>query len=110
MTSVRCSDRVLMGRATCIDEAPLRDLAGDLFFVAPTMSRAFPESAGGALAVANLLAALTVAKLGENAQKRIRLNERRLVDAGEYLLTTGSARKRGTANRRSSSSGNPPGR
>ena len=89
MTSVRCSDRVLMGRATCIDEAPLRDLAGDLFFVAPTMSRAFPESAGGALAVANLLAALTVAKLGENAQKRIRLNERRLVDAGEYLLTTG---------------------
>ncbi len=72
-----------------IDEAPLRDLAGDLFFVAPTMSRAFPESAGGALAVANLLAALTVAKLGENAQKRIRLNERRLVDAVEYLLTTG---------------------
>ena len=77
-----------------IDEAPLRDLAGDLFFLAPTLSRAFPESAGGALALANLLAALTVSKLGESAQQRIRMNERRLVETGEYLLAAGPVRKR----------------
>lgn len=81
------------------DEAPLRDLAGELFFVAPTLSRAFPESTGGALALANLLAALTVAKLGQAAQERIRLNERRLVDTGEYLMATGPARKRASARR-----------
>jgi DNA-binding MurR/RpiR family transcriptional regulator len=66
--------------------APLRELAGDLLFVAPTLSRAFPESAGGAVAIANLLAALTVVKLGEAAQQRIRENEQRLVASGEYLL------------------------
>jgi DNA-binding MurR/RpiR family transcriptional regulator len=66
--------------------APLRELAGELFFVAPTLSRAFPESAGGAVATANLLAALTVARLGDAAQRRIRENERHLVDSGEYLL------------------------
>lgn len=77
-----------------LDAAPLRELAGDLFFVAPTLSRAFPESAGGALALANLLAALAVAKLGADAQRRIRQNERRLVEAGEYLLADGSARRR----------------
>jgi DNA-binding MurR/RpiR family transcriptional regulator len=65
--------------------APLGRLAGRLLFVAPTASRAFPESALGALAVANLLVALTVAKLGAPAQRRIRANERRIVASGEYL-------------------------
>ncbi|WP_301587647.1 MurR/RpiR family transcriptional regulator [Sabulicella glaciei] len=86
---------------TDIDAAPLRELAGDLFFVAPTLSRAFPESALGALTLANLLAALAVAKLGGEAQKRIRLNERRLVDAGEYLLAGRPTRRsRATVNGR----------
>ncbi|RVT91483.1 MurR/RpiR family transcriptional regulator [Rhodovarius crocodyli] len=65
--------------------APLAKLAGALFFVAPTTSRAFPESAVGALAMGNLLVALTVATLGAPAQQRIRANERRIVAAGEYL-------------------------
>lgn len=78
-----------------VDAAPLRELAGPNFYVAPTFSRAFPESAGGALAIANLLAALAVAALGEAAQKRIRLNERRLVETGEYLLTGKGPRRRG---------------
>lgn len=65
--------------------APLGKLAGRLLFVTPTASRAFPESAVGALAMGNLLVALTVAKLGAPAQRRIRANERRIVAAGEYL-------------------------
>lgn len=65
--------------------APLAQLAGRLLFVTPTTSRAFPESAVGALAMGNLLVALTVAKLGAPARQRIRANERRIVAAGEYL-------------------------
>ncbi|MBS7812534.1 MurR/RpiR family transcriptional regulator [Roseococcus pinisoli] len=65
--------------------APLGKLAGRLLFIAPTVSRAFPESAVGALTMANLLVALTVAKLGAPAQRRIRANERRIVAGGEYL-------------------------
>lgn len=66
--------------------APLRKIAGRLVFVAPSRSIAFPESATGALAIANLLVGLAVAKLGEAATRRIAANERRIVASGEYLL------------------------
>lgn len=65
--------------------APIGRLAGRLLFAAPTASRAFPESALGTLALANLLVAMTVARLGAPAQRRIRANERRIVNSGEYL-------------------------
>jgi DNA-binding MurR/RpiR family transcriptional regulator len=73
--------------------APIGKYSSHLHFVAPTSSRAFPESALGATAVASLLAALVVSKLGEAAQRRIRDNERFLVGSGEYLLA-GSAAER----------------
>ncbi|WP_454014867.1 MurR/RpiR family transcriptional regulator [Aquamicrobium terrae] len=74
--------------------APLRDLAGDMFFLAPTFSRAFPESAGGAVAIANLFVALTVAKLGAAAEKRIKQNEQFLVKSGDYVNAGLRSRRR----------------
>jgi DNA-binding MurR/RpiR family transcriptional regulator len=74
--------------------APLHDLTDGLFFTVPSRSRAFPESAGGAIAIANLFAAIAVAQLGEVAQKRIRSNERFLVNSGEYLLVSSRSRSR----------------
>ncbi|UCI31909.1 MurR/RpiR family transcriptional regulator [Mesorhizobium sp. B4-1-4] len=65
--------------------APLQNLTEGLLFLTPTISRAFPESAAGATALANLFAALTVAKLGGVAHERIRNNEEFLVGSGEYL-------------------------
>jgi DNA-binding MurR/RpiR family transcriptional regulator len=74
--------------------SPLRKLADPLLFIAPSLSRAFPETAGGASALANLLAALTVAQLGEKGQKRIKANEEYLTRSGEYIGTgRPSARK-----------------
>ncbi len=73
---------------------PLRKFAGDLFFIAPTLSRAFPESSGGAIALANLLVALAVARLAEPAQERIRKNERFLVESGEYMVAGTRSRRR----------------
>lgn len=73
--------------------APLGRLAGRLLFVASTASRAFPESALGTLALANLLVAATVARLGPAAQRRIRANEQRIVRSGEYV-EAGPARRR----------------
>jgi len=67
--------------------APISKFAGPLHFVAQSSGRAFPESALGAIAIANILAALTISRLGEVAQKRIRQNERFLVNSGEYLLS-----------------------
>jgi DNA-binding MurR/RpiR family transcriptional regulator len=66
--------------------APLRGVSGDLLFVAPTLSQAFPETVTGAIVIANLLVALTVARLGHSANKRIEQNERFLVESGEYLI------------------------
>ena len=74
--------------------APIGQFAGRLLFAAPTASRAFPESALGAVALANLLVALTVARLGPSAQRRIRANERRIVASGEYV-EAGPSRRRG---------------
>ena len=70
--------------------APIGEVAGSMHFVAQSSGRAFPESALGAIAVANLLAALTINKLGKAAQDRIRENERYLVSSGEYLLAPSS--------------------
>lgn len=72
--------------------APVSELEG-LHFVAQTSGQAFPESTLGAIAIANLLAALTIGRLGEPAQTRIRENERFLHGSGEYLLS-GKAIKR----------------
>jgi DNA-binding MurR/RpiR family transcriptional regulator len=66
--------------------APISKFAGPLHFVAQSSGRAFPESTLGAIAIANILAALTISRLGEAAQRRIRDNEHFLVDSGEYLL------------------------
>lgn len=66
--------------------APVSELAG-LHFVAQTSGQAFPESPLGAIAIANLLAALAIGRLGEPAQTRIRENERFLHGSGEYLLS-----------------------
>lgn len=74
--------------------APVGELAAPLHFVAQSSGRAFPESALGAIAVANLLAVLTIHRLGKPAQDRIRENERFLVNSGEYLLSP-APRKRG---------------
>jgi len=81
---------------------PIARLSGPLLFVATTTSRAFPESALGALALGNLLVALTVARLGDAAQRRIRANERRIVGSGEYLRA-GPRRGQPAATRRSGS-------
>ncbi|UPK28272.1 MurR/RpiR family transcriptional regulator [Bradyrhizobium sp. 195] len=66
--------------------APVSELEG-LHFVAQTSGQAFPESNLGAIAIANLLAALAIGRLGEPAQTRIRENERFLHASGEYLLS-----------------------
>ncbi|WFU62578.1 MurR/RpiR family transcriptional regulator [Bradyrhizobium brasilense] len=66
--------------------APVGELEG-LHFVAQTSGQAFPESTLGAIAIANLLAALAIGRLGEPAQTRIRENERFLHGSGEYLLS-----------------------
>lgn len=84
-------------RIIAIAEAPippLRKLAGRLVFLASSRGGAFPESVGGALALANLLAALVIARLGEPAQRRIAANERRIVARQEYLLAGPTRRGR----------------
>lgn len=73
--------------------APVGEFANRLHFVAQTSGQAFPESTLGAIAVANLLAALTISSLGESAQKRIRENEQFLVGSGEYLLSAKTAKQ-----------------
>ncbi|MCL8000248.1 MurR/RpiR family transcriptional regulator [Brucella sp. 21LCYQ03] len=72
--------------------APISKIAGPLHFVAQSSGRAFPESTLGAIAIANILAALTISKLGDKAQRRIRENERFLVNSGEYLLSNKTER------------------
>lgn len=76
--------------------APISKFAAPLHFVAQSSGQAFPESTLGALAIANILSALTISRLGDVAQQRIRSNERFLVDSGEYLLSSG---KRGPRHR-----------
>lgn len=80
--------------------APISKLAGPLHFVAQSSGRAFPESTLGAIAIVNILAALTISKLGDVAERRIRDNEHFLVNSGEYLLsgTAKSQRRRKMAN------------
>jgi DNA-binding MurR/RpiR family transcriptional regulator len=70
--------------------APISKFAGPLHFVAQTAGQAFPESTLGAIAITNILAALTISRLGEAGQRRIRDNEHFLVDSGEYLLSVGT--------------------
>ncbi|OSI80356.1 RpiR family transcriptional regulator [Bradyrhizobium canariense] len=66
--------------------APVSELEG-LHFVAQTSGQAFPESTLGAIAIANLLAALAIGRLGAPAQARIRENEQFLHRSGEYILS-----------------------
>lgn len=77
-----------------IPSAPVRRLAEPTFFLAPTASRAFPESVAPALTICNLLAALALAKLGEPAQERVLANEQRLIASGEYLEGAKRSRRR----------------
>jgi DNA-binding MurR/RpiR family transcriptional regulator len=74
--------------------APIRKYAGKLLFVTQTTSRAFPESALGATALVNLLAASAIRKMGPAAERRIRDNERFLVGSGEYLLAEAARGRR----------------
>lgn len=76
--------------------APIGEYAKHLHFAVASSSKTFLESAVGATAVAQLLCALTINKLGYKAQERIRRNETFLVKSGEYLATTKrSPRSRG---------------
>lgn len=94
----RLAGRAALAGATIIAitdsfAAPVGELSTPLHFVAQSSGRAFPESALGAITVANLLAVLTIHRLGKAAEDRIRENERFLVNSGEYLLSP-SPRKR----------------
>lgn len=73
---------------------PLHALAGNLLFITPSLSRAFPESVSSALALANLLAALTIARLGEPARERIRRNEQYLIESGEFMIAGRRSQRR----------------
>ncbi|OWV85820.1 RpiR family transcriptional regulator [Rhizobium sp. N122] len=84
--------------------APISKFAGPLHFVAQSSGRAFPESALGAIAIANALAALTIIKLGDAAQHRIRENERFLVNSGEYLLSSPDGKRQRTPKARRTNS------
>lgn len=74
--------------------APVGEFAAKRHFIAQTSGQAFPESTLGAIAIAHLLAALTISNIGEPAQQRVRENEQFLVGSGEYLMS-GRAPKRG---------------
>jgi DNA-binding MurR/RpiR family transcriptional regulator len=74
--------------------APLAASIGHQLLIAPAISYAFPESGLAAQAIANLLTALTVSRLGAAAQKRIKANEQRLVASGEYVLARRRSRRR----------------
>jgi DNA-binding MurR/RpiR family transcriptional regulator len=67
--------------------APIGEYAKSLHITVASSSKTFLESSVGAIAVAQLLCALTVNKLGYKAQERIRRNETYLVRSGEYLPT-----------------------
>lgn len=67
--------------------APAQKFAGRLHFVAPTSSQSFPESTLGAIAITHLMAAMTVAHIGQPARDRIIENERYLVGSGEYVIS-----------------------
>lgn len=74
--------------------APIRELAGDLFFLTPSLSRSFLELAIGATAIANLLAVFAIRRLGKAAETRIRDNEQFLVGTSEYMLPGKRSRRR----------------
>ncbi|WP_159993819.1 MurR/RpiR family transcriptional regulator [Roseomonas sp. 18066] len=76
---------------------PLKNLAGALIFIAPAQGAAFPESTNGALAIANLLVARVVARLGAAAERRIAADERRILASGEFLLAGPRSDKWGRA-------------
>jgi len=67
--------------------APIGEFSKNLHFTVASSSKTFLESAVGATAVAQLLCALTVNKLGFKAQERIHRNETFLLQSGEYLPT-----------------------
>jgi DNA-binding MurR/RpiR family transcriptional regulator len=97
----RLAGRAALAGATIIAitdsfAAPVGELSAPLHFVAQSSGRAFPESALGAITVANLLAVLTIHRLGKAAEDRIRENERFLVNSGEYLLSPSPRRRRET--------------
>lgn len=66
--------------------APIGEYAKGLHFIVASSSRTFLESSVGAVSVSQLLCSLVIDKLGEQAQERIRRNERYLMGSGEYLL------------------------
>lgn len=67
--------------------APISKINGSIHFVAQSSGLAFPESALGAISIVNLLAVLTINRLGDDAWDRIRKNEQFLVKSGEYILS-----------------------
>ncbi|KQP12387.1 MurR/RpiR family transcriptional regulator [Pseudorhodoferax sp. Leaf265] len=75
--------------------APIGEFAKNLHFTVASSSRTFLESGVGAIAIAQLLCALSINKLGYKAQERIQRNESFLMQSGEYL----SAGRRGTRRR-----------
>lgn len=74
--------------------APIGEFAGRLHFVAQTSGQAFPESTLGAMAIAHLLASLTISNIGEPAQRRIQENEQYLVGSGEYMFNGKNSKRK----------------
>lgn len=77
--------------------APIGEYAKNLHITVASSSKSFLESAVGATAIAQLLCALAIHKLGFKAQERIRRNETFLMASGEYLPTGKRAARGGTA-------------
>jgi DNA-binding MurR/RpiR family transcriptional regulator len=77
--------------------APIGEYAKNLHITVATSSKSFLESAVGATAIAQLLCALAIHKLGFRAQERIRRNETFLMASGEYLPTGKRAARNGAA-------------
>ncbi len=73
------------------ENAPIAQSA-DHAFLTRVKSFAFPDSTAGACLIGNILVALTVSALGEDALERIHRNERQILDSDEYVA--GPVRRR----------------
>ncbi|MEI6159590.1 MAG: MurR/RpiR family transcriptional regulator [Roseococcus sp.] len=65
---------------------PLPRLAGPRLLLVPIDGPGFLDATGGAIALARLLVALTLTRLGGPARERVRRNEERVVESGEFVL------------------------
>jgi DNA-binding MurR/RpiR family transcriptional regulator len=74
------------------ENAPIAELA-DHVFLTTVKGFAFPDSISGGCLIANILVALTVSALGDDAIERIQRNERQILQTDEYLAERSSRRE-----------------